>query len=167
MSLQSFKPRPKLIVFDLDYTLWPFWVDTHVSPPFKMKGSKVVDSQGQEVKHYAEVPEVLRLLSAGGYLLGVASRTGEIAGANQLLDLFGWDKYFQFKEIYPGRKVTHFTKIRKDSGVPFSEMVFFDDEARNIRDLAEQGVVSVLVHNGVSKKVVEKGLKQFSEGVKR
>lgn len=38
-------PLPKIFVFDLDYTLWPFWVDTHVSAPIKAKdnNSRCVD----------------------------------------------------------------------------------------------------------------------------
>ncbi|XP_015509446.1 magnesium-dependent phosphatase 1 [Neodiprion pinetum] len=156
--------RPRVIVFDLDYTLWPFWVDTHVTPPFrKGNGDQVVDALNHKIKYYPEVPEVLKELVKDGYELGVASRTGEIQGANQLLNLLGWDKYFTYKEIYPGCKVTHFSKIQKNSGVNLADMLFFDDEQRNIKDLTKMGVTSILVRNGVNKEVVQNGLRQFAQ----
>ncbi|XP_066578995.1 magnesium-dependent phosphatase 1 isoform X2 [Amia ocellicauda] len=119
-------PRPKLIVFDLDYTLWPFWVDTHVDPPFRKES------------------------------------TGEVAGANQLLSLFDLDQYLSFKEIYPGSKVTHFKRLQQCSGAQYSEMMFFDDEQRNITDVSRLGVHCVLVPRGLTRKIVNEELVKFS-----
>ncbi|XP_058790710.1 magnesium-dependent phosphatase 1-like [Phymastichus coffea] len=155
--------RPKVVVFDLDYTLWPFWVDTHVTPPFR-KGSnnKVVDAHGQTISYYPYASEILKKLSQEGYEIGIASRTSEIKGAKQLLDLFGWNKYIKYTEIYPGSKTTHFSKIKDASGVEYKDMIFFDDEQRNIKDLTELGVLSIFVMNGVTHKVVQEGFKQFA-----
>ncbi|GCC16982.1 hypothetical protein chiPu_0021464 [Chiloscyllium punctatum] len=132
--------KPKLVVFDLDYTLWPFWVDTHVDPPFrKERNGKIVDSAGRTINLYAEVTEVLQTLQRDGIQIAAASRTGEVAGANQLLNLFKLDSYFIQKEIYPGSKVTHFTRINQATRTQFSEMIFFDDEHRNIVDVGKLG----------------------------
>ncbi|XP_059746605.1 magnesium-dependent phosphatase 1 isoform X2 [Bos taurus] len=102
---------PKLAVFDLDYTLWPFWVDTHVDPPFHK------------------------------------NRTGEVEGANQLLELFDLVRYFVHREIYPGSKVTHFERLQRKTGVPFSQMIFFDDEKRNIVDVSKLGTKWCYLHS--------------------
>lgn len=160
----SERRKPKLIVFDLDYTLWPFWVDTHVTPPFTKKSGKIYDKQNHEIKPYPEVSKVLSDLHSKGYELAIASRTSEIQGANQLVKLLDWDKYFKYKEIYPGCKVKHFSKFCQASGLKHEDMLFFDDETRNIRDLSEKGVTCILVPGeGVSAKLVDHGLEQFSQ----
>ncbi|CAH1180486.1 unnamed protein product [Phaedon cochleariae] len=157
----------KLIVFDLDYTLWPFWVDTHVSPPFKKRSDgMIIDSVGSKISCYPEVPDILKSLDEQGFTLAVASRTSEIKGARQLIELFGWDKYFSYKEIFPGKKVTHFNKIKTQSNVDFCDMIFFDDEQRNIRDVSALGVTSIFVTNGVCKSVIEEGINRFQENRK-
>ncbi|XP_017482488.1 PREDICTED: magnesium-dependent phosphatase 1-like [Rhagoletis zephyria] len=161
MGLETKVDHLKVIVFDLDYTLWPFWVDTHVDPPFQKKGDKVYDRNNQHVTYYKEVPAVLEKLISLGYELGIASRTGAIEEAEDLLRLFNWNQYFSYKQIYPGTKTTHIKRISKDSGVKLSEILFFDDESRNIRDLTAINVCSILVHSGVTMEVVRKGIQTF------
>lgn len=41
-------------------------------------------------------------------------------------------------------------------------MIFFDDEDRNIQDITRLGVLSILVRNGVTQKVVENGLAEYT-----
>lgn len=43
-----------------------------------------------------------------------------------------------FQQIYPSwsHKVEHFQKILQGTGVPYKDMLFFDDEDRNIRSVS-------------------------------
>lgn len=159
---------PELAVFDLDYTLWPFWVDTHVDPPFhKSSDGTVRDSRGQTIRLYPEVPEVLERFRSLGVPIAVASRTGEIKGAKQLLELFDLVRYFVHQEIYPGSKVTHFERLQQKTGVPFSQMIFFDDEMRNIVDVSKLGVTCIHVQNGMSLQTLTQGLESFAKAQAR
>lgn len=150
-----------LIVFDLDYTLWPFYVDCS-DPPFKKShGNHIVDACGGKVKPYPDSTDILKKLSALGYKIGIASRTGAVKDARELIKLFEWSQYIDYQEIYPGCKVAHFTQFKKQSGIDLSRILFFDDEERNIVDINRIGSVSILVNRGVNNNVIEEGLRHF------
>jgi magnesium-dependent phosphatase 1 len=180
---------PRLIVFDLDYTLWPFWVDTHVTPPLKpsTNHTSVVDKFGESYGFYQDVPSILLLLRARGVKIGAASRThapdlgremlrllhlpplddaeaGGVKGDNATAKAVGKIKKaieaFDYLEIYPGDKRTHFEKIKKASGVEFADMLFFDDEVRN-RNVEALGVTMWLVRDGVSRGELDNGIREW------
>ncbi|CAL8108718.1 unnamed protein product [Calicophoron daubneyi] len=95
--------------------------------------------------------------------LACASRTEASKIANTILRLLDWEKFFDYKEIYPGSKTQHFKVFRELSGIPYEDMLFFDDEDRNTREISRLGVHCCLVPDGMSLDVFERALKQFSQ----
>nr|CAH8862550.1 unnamed protein product [Trichobilharzia regenti]CAH8862553.1 unnamed protein product [Trichobilharzia regenti] len=123
--LSGFQRLPKLVVFDLDFTLWPLWCDTHVSPPFVRKNNVVYDSYESRVDVYPDSDKILRVIKASTTMkLACASRTAAIRVAEQLLQILGWSDLFDYKAIYPGCKITHFKRFHKLSGIEYADMVF-------------------------------------------
>ncbi|WP_372776087.1 magnesium-dependent phosphatase-1 [Mangrovibacterium sp.] len=147
----------KLFVFDLDFTIWNAggtWCDsTH--PPFAWKDRKLTDQDGRWIYLYPEVKEILTELKEEGHLIALASRTNAPTVAKQLLHMFEIDHFIDSREIYPGSKLTHFDRILKELKVAKEDVVFFDDEYRNVEEIRSIGIESVLVPNGLTKEIVK------------
>ncbi|MCG8603168.1 MAG: magnesium-dependent phosphatase-1 [Verrucomicrobiales bacterium] len=156
--------QPGLIVFDLDFTLWDcggLWVDC-TSYPFRKNGDgTIVDSDGRVLRLYEDALDIIGEIEASGIPVGLASRTERPDWAVDLLELMGIRERCDYEEIYPGSKVTHFRRLAEDSGLTFEEMLFFDDERRNIVEVGALGVTCVEVKNGINRAVFEDGLAQF------
>ena len=82
--------QPALAVFDLDWTLWPLDVDTHVEAPFSRDAATgaVRDRNGRAVRLFADTRRVLQHLRARGVPVAFASRTTDADAAEQLLKAF-------------------------------------------------------------------------------
>jgi magnesium-dependent phosphatase 1 len=153
-------PAKKLFIFDLDFTLWDAggtWCDC-TTPPYRRVNGFVADARSLKIKLYPDVHKIIRTLKEENKLLSIASRTEEPAWARQILDLFEIRDLFDFEEIFPNRKTFHLSNIQKQSGINFKEMVFFDDEYRNIEDVGKMGVICEWVKNGINKNTVYKYL---------
>ncbi len=158
-----------VVIFDLDYTIWPFWVDTHISPPFHIKkvkenGEKILeDGYGYEIKLYPEVIQILEKAKKEGIIMGTVSRTLEPEYGRQLLKLFDIEKYFISCEFDTGTKTKSMKKIAKLAGIEggIKKCILYDDESRNINDVEREGGIGVLLNNGLTMKDFENGIKIF------
>ncbi|KAI9691306.1 MAG: hypothetical protein M1820_009769 [Bogoriella megaspora] len=173
-------PLPKLFVFDLDYTLWPFWVDTHVSGPLKPTGNglTVIDRYNEHYGFYPDTASILSAIRSKGIPIAAASRTSAPDLARNMLRLLRLPnaslqasetgtknnpkaiEAFKYLEIYPGSKKTHFARLQLSSDIAYDEMLFFDDESRN-RDVESLGVVMWLLRDGVTIGEIDEGVRSW------
>lgn len=54
-------------------------------------------------------------------------------------------------------------RIKNQSSIDYKDMLFFDDEHRNIQDLNKVGVLSILVEHGVNHQVIQDALEKFTK----
>lgn len=91
---------------------------------------------------------MLQAFSEADVRVAFASRTEEPAWAHEVINIFQvddegrcLDEYAHACEIYPTSKDKHFKALARKLNVGFEQMLFFDDERRNIFDVSRLGVV--------------------------
>ncbi|KAL6211419.1 hypothetical protein ACLB2K_016645 [Fragaria x ananassa] len=151
--LGMFQALPRLVVFDLDYTLWPFYCECR--------------SKREMPSLYPHARGILYALKEKGIDLAIASRSPTADIAKTFLDKLSIKSMFVAQEIISSwtHKTDHFQKIHSRTDVPFNSMRFFDDENRNIQAVSKMGVTSMLVNKGVTVGALRQGLTKYSENV--
>mmetsp|Transcript_18213 Transcript_18213/g.33057 ORF Transcript_18213/g.33057 Transcript_18213/m.33057 type:complete len:182 (-) Transcript_18213:79-624(-) len=168
-------PLPAIVVFDLDaccwspemYQLWgggsPFTYDAETN--------SCTDRAGVVCRLFEAIPTAWSLVAdSPNSRLAIASRCDEPKWADEILRKFKIANGLTMMEavddnlveIYKSSKKVHLTAIRDKSGVAFSDMLFFDDDPANIRDVSELGVCSILTPNGVDEEAWLGGLATFA-----
>ena len=149
----------------------------------------VADRNGESFSLYPDAPHILHLLASlpsPRIRLGVASNSPVGDLCREMLKLLrlppglpaGLEKsssgpggssekgrktidvFDSGLEIYEGTKLRHFEAISRRTGVPFHDMLFFDDERPN-RVVEQLGVTMRLVDDGLTWDELDKGIREW------
>jgi magnesium-dependent phosphatase 1 len=176
---------PKVIAFDLDGTLWSpemyeLWGG---GAPFTAHrgGEYVTDRKGERVNLLGTSRQVLEELCSteaykkGEFTIAYVSTCDEPAWARECLTkitLHGgkltMSEAASVHEIYKARdKTVHFAAVHKKTGVAYEDMIFFDNQTNNIRDVTPIGVHCVYCPDGITDEIWRRGITEFNSKAKR
>jgi magnesium-dependent phosphatase 1 len=66
-----------------------------------------------------------------------------------------------YEAIYPRNKRVHFEQLKKDSGIPYEDMLFFDNEYGNVHDIQKLGVTCAYCPQGLTEGSWIQGMEAF------
>ena len=156
--------NPDLLVFDCDFTIWPFDCDKHVISPFRVSlFGEVMDRFGRPADPFRDVQKIFAGIVDAGIPVAFLSRNPSAVYIEELLrcikiftktrgEMSLWDtmpsrEYFHaYSSSGVGKgKDKHFAALQKACSIPFNKMIFFDDLPENILAAQQQGTTAVLV----------------------
>jgi magnesium-dependent phosphatase 1 len=158
---------PKLVVFDLDNTIWT----PELYQLRKLERGNRIPVAGKDVKLFKGSQTLIQAIRRNEYprdmKFAVASRTKSVSWAHDLLEQFRLQEILDYIEIFPGNKVAHFSNLKEQSSIPFDEMLFFDDSRDgkygNCEPVSELGVLTVHCPQGLTEyAIIENALKCFA-----
>lgn len=163
------KNLPKLIVFDLDYTCWKFYVPqvmmrSNIDTSNRSYQSKVdqinfhlSEKEAMFIReNYKLFPEVLKVMeeikNVYNIKIAIASRAQQTHKGYKLMELYGLDQFIDHDlliHIYGGSKTAHFKRIKENyekvygQKIDYKDMVFFDDQDDNHEEISLLGVTGI------------------------
>jgi len=96
------------------------------------------------------------------------SCTDEPDWAEECMDLFragslSLQQTVDIKEIYKANKNKHFQSLHKKTGIPYEDMIFFDNENHNCVNVQPLGVTCIYTPKGMTQEAWEQGLAKHAK----
>ena len=158
----ALRAKPKVVVFDLDGCLWDpemYMLSWRGGAPFEPDGDAMLSQSGERVVLLGAAREILRELRTtddwSATKVAISSRTDEPAWAAELLDKFRVDDMvlgdcFDAREITKESKSSHFRRLKEKYSCDYEDMLFFDNEYGNCREISSLGVTVAFSPDGVT-----------------
>jgi len=167
---------PKALVFDLDGCVWdPELYELHGGSPFSTKSDgNLTDSSGTHLYLMGDVRKIMNELKNdskwSNTVVAIASKCTELQWAHECLEKFQLEDssnnlksvfHPDLMEIYWDNKQRHLKVIAEKSGIQLEDMIFFDNQMDNCRDVSQIGVTVSYVPNGVTRRAFDKVIEAF------